>query len=307
MCVLLIGEPGIREIITSLFDEYIIDAFKQTGLLKKIAINIARIGIVLTALRLFMNESYKTKVFTYFKFIPLLVLLFKYEIIITSIFKFYSMVGQSFRANDITWDQVYEKLNYSRHVQDATEDEYSFGILNITWDELRTKIMVDSVKLIIYVIRALSTAIFVGIKAMSLIYIYVLLVFGPLNIGLSFVPAFSGMWKAWLQKFMSVCLWIPMLYLIDSFMLGIVDKLASGILNSGMVDLTPYFMTSLLLIMNTWVSLKAPNLSNFIVQGMNVGASQLKDKPKHTGKKLANVVMDAKSGGTSAAARTLLK
>jgi len=34
------------------------------------------------------------------------------------------------------------------------------------------------------------------------VIIFVLIIFGPLNIGLFLIPIFAGyMWKAWLQKF----------------------------------------------------------------------------------------------------------
>jgi len=146
---------------------------------------------------------------------------------------------------------------------------------------------------------AASTVVFIGIKSISVIYLFVLIVFGPLNIGLSFIPALSGMWKAWLQKFMSVCLWIPMLLLIDSFLLGVIDKIIDSIITDNTINTGKVLVGCLLVFMNLFVYLKAPALANFIVQGMNVSANQLKDKPKHYTKKAANAVLAAKTGGTS--------
>ncbi|WP_176712451.1 hypothetical protein, partial [Allomuricauda sp. CP2A] len=125
--------------------------------------------------------------------------------------------------------------------------------------------------------------------------------------GLSFIPVFSGMWKAWLQKFMSVCLWIPMLYLIDNFMLKILDNLIQTLLYDGEANLGLVLTSALLMLMNVFVYLKAPVLSNFIVQGMNVSASQLKDRTKHYAKKAAQTAVDAKTGGATKGVRTLIQ
>jgi len=45
------------------------------------------------------------------------------------------------------------------------------------------------------------------------------------------------------------------------------------------------------MLMNVFVYLKAPILSNFIVQGMSVSASHLKDQAKHYVKKVAQTAV----------------
>ena len=106
---------------------------------------------------------------------------------------------------------------------------------------------------------------------------------------------------------MSVCLWIPMLYLIDNFMLNILDNLIRTLLYEGEANLGLVFTSALLMIMNVFVYLKAPTLSNFIVQGMNVSASQLKDRTKHYAKKAAQTAVDAKTGGATKGVRTMIQ
>ena len=106
---------------------------------------------------------------------------------------------------------------------------------------------------------------------------------------------------------MSVCLWIPMLYLIDNFMLHILDKLIKVLLQEREINMGLVLTSALLMLMNVFVYLKAPVLSNFIVQGMNVSASHLKERTKHYTKKAAQTAIDAKTGGASKGVRTLIQ
>ena len=90
-------------------------------------------------------------------------------------------------------------------------------------------------------------------------------------------------------------------------MLKIMEKLIDSLLFRTDANLGLVLTSGLLILMNLFVYLKAPTLSNFIVQGMNVSASQLKDKSKHYAKKAAQTAMDAKTGGTTKAVRTLIQ
>ncbi len=98
-----------------------------------------------------------------------------------------------------------------------------------------------------------------------------------------------------------------MLYLIDNFLLHVMKKLIDTLLTNGDANLGLVLTSALLILMNIFVYFKAPALSNFIVQGMNVGATQMKDKAKHYAKKTAQTAMDAKSGGITKGVRTLVQ
>jgi hypothetical protein len=200
----------------------------------------------------------------------------------------------------------------AKELNEANVAFNALTLFSFDWDAISAMFMSNILSFLVVAASVVSIVVFIGIKAISCIYLYVLIIFGPLNIGLSFIPALAGMWKAWLQKFMSVLLWIPMLYLIDNFMLSIMDKMIDNLLQpvldgSGTMDTGLVMVGIMLLFMNVFVYLKAPTLANFIVQGMEVGASQLKDKPKHYAKKAGKTALAAKTGGASAAAGSLMQ
>lgn len=301
-----ITDKGIRETVNELFDQYIIDAFAAVGPIIEIAQQFAYIGIAIIALRVFLNEQKRADIFEYLRWVPLAILLLNYKVITLSIFNFYQNIGSSLKANDISWDLLQMKIFVAQmHALESIGGSWS--LLSIDAEALESLAMSGMTSGMTAIASVISAVVFIGIKAMSVVYLFVLIVFGPLNIGLSFIPALSGMWKAWLQKFMSVCLWIPMLYLIDNFMLNIMDKLIQSLLYEGEANLGLVLTSALLMIMNVFVYLKAPVLSNFIVQGMNVSAGHLKDRTKHYAKKAAQTVADTKTGGVTKGVRTLIQ
>jgi len=299
-------DKGIREVVNELFDQYIIDAFDTVDPIINIGQQFAYIGIGIIALKLLMNEEKRADFFEYLKWVPLAFLLFKYKVFAKSIFAFYESIGNSLKANDVSWDVLQLKIYYAQ-TEAIKEVGSTWNLLTFDSAALESLVLSGMTSGITTFASIISTIVFIGIKAMSVVYLFVLIIFGPLNIGLSFIPALSGMWKAWLQKFMSVCLWIPMLYLIDNFMLKIMEKLIDSLLFGTEANLGLVLTSALLIMMNLFVYLKAPILSNFIVQGMNVSANQLKDKTKHYAKKAAQTAMDAKTGGATKGVRTLIQ
>ncbi len=301
-----VTDKGIRETVNELFDQYILDAFETVDAIIGIGQQFAYIGIALIALRIFLSPERRWNIFAYLQWVPLAVLLLNYKVVTMTILEFYQGIGTSFKSNDISWDILQMKI-LAAEVRALSEFGESITLLSIDMEALQVLVFGSFTSMIVSIASIISVVVFIGIKAMSVIYLFTLIIFGPLNIGLSFIPVFSGMWKAWLQKFMSVCLWIPMLYLIDNFMLNILDNLIRTILYQGEINLGLVFTSALLMLMNAFMYLKAPVLSNFIVQGMSVGAGQLKDRPKHYAKKAAQTAVDIKSGGATKGVRTLIQ
>lgn len=301
-----ITDKGIRETVNEIFDQYIIDAFEVVVPMVGIGQQFAYIGVALIALGTFLNTEKRADIIAYLRWVPLAILLLNYRVVTMTILEFYQGIGNSFKANDISWDILQMKI-LAAQMRAFEADDGTWSLLALDSEGLATIAFGFMTAAATSIASIISAVVFIGIKAMSVIYLFVLIAFGPLNIGLSFIPALSGMWKAWLQKFMSVCLWIPMLYLIDNFMLNILDNLIRTLLYEGETDLGLVFTSSLLMLMNVFVYLKAPVLSNFIVQGMSVGAGQLKDRPKHYVKKAAQTAVDAKTGGAATAVRTLIQ
>lgn len=301
-----VTEKGIRETVNELFDQYIIDAYEIVEPMIKIGQVFACIGICIIGLLVFLNKEKRADVFEYLRWVPLAFVLFNYRALTRTILEFYQGIGVSLKANDISWDILQMKI-FAAQTKAMVDYGMSWVLLQADPEALQALVLSGITSGITAIASVISAVVFVGIKAMSVIYLFVLLVFGPLNIGLSFIPFFSGMWKAWLQKFMSVCLWIPMLYLIDNFMLHILDKLIKVLLQEREINMGLVLTSALLMLMNVFVYLKAPVLSNFIVQGMNVSASHLKERTKHYTKKAAQTAIDAKTGGASKGVRTLIQ
>ena len=299
-------DRGIRETVNDLFDEYIVDAFLATDAIVGIGQQFAFIGIALIGLNVIFNWNTKLNRLEFLAWVPLVALLLNYNVVTLAIFEFYQSIGESFKSNDITWDVIQMKIMIAQ-TKSMSDYGISWLLLKADPEALQAFILSSITSGVVMIASVISAVVFIGIKAMSVIYLFVLIIFGPLNIGLSFIPLFAGMWKAWLQKFMSVCLWIPMLYLIDNFMLHILDKLISSLLQGGEVNLGLVLTSALLILMNVFVYLKAPVLSNFIVQGVNVSASQLKDRTKHYTKKAAQTAIDTKTGGATKGIRTLIQ
>ena len=301
-----ITDKGIRETVNDLFDQYIADAFEATDAIIDIGQQFAYIGIALLALRVFVNPQTRAVFLEYLKWVPLAALLLNYNVVTMTILEFYQSIGNSFKANNISWDVLQMKILVAQ-VKASSDYAWSWVLLSADPEALQAFILSSITSVVVMIASVISAVVFIGIKAMSVIYLFVLIIFGPLNIGLSFIPIFGGMWKAWLQKFMSVCLWIPMLYLIDNFMLNILDKLIGSILQGEEINLGLVLTSGLLIFMNVFMYFKAPILSNFIVQGMNVSAGHLKERTKHYTKKAAQTAVDAKTGGTTKGVRTLIQ
>lgn len=58
-------------------------------------------------------------------------------------------------------------------------------------------------------------AVKLTIRAVSLAFRVVLIVFGPFAFALSILPMFKDNWKSWLSKYINVCLFIPIANLMD--------------------------------------------------------------------------------------------
>lgn len=107
-------DKGIREVVNELFDQYIIDAFDAAEPIINIGQQFAYIGIGIIALKLLMNEERRADFFEYLKWVPLAFLLFKYKVFAKSIFTFYESIGNSLKANDVSWDALQLKIYYAQ-------------------------------------------------------------------------------------------------------------------------------------------------------------------------------------------------
>ncbi len=79
-----------------------------------------------------------------------------------------------------------------------------------------------------YIAGILFGAVKLVIRAVSLAFRIVLIVFGPFSFALSVLPIFKGNWKQWLSKYINVCLFIPIANLMDL----IINQMHLSLINS---------------------------------------------------------------------------
>lgn len=294
---------GFRSLVNTLFDEYLQEAFDSLEPTLSIGFHFAKIGIGIFAIQHFASSD-RADFWKALKWFPLLFILFNYKSFAFAIFEFYDNLGKSFIGTEKNWDTISTKVTKAQ-IEAFAKSTAEWNLLKMDLSALQSLAMAGLSGSITSIAHVVSSIIFVGIKALSIIYLFILVIFGPINIGLSFIPALSGLWKAWLQKFMSVCLWVPMLYVVDAFMVELVERLTDHLLQNNTKDIGIVLTASLLILMTSFFYIKAPTLANFVVQGLNISGGNLVSKPKHYGKKAVNAAMDAKTGGASKAVRTL--
>jgi len=297
------SDTGFRVTVNTIFDQYIDDAFANLGPTLGIGFQMAKIGLGIFAIMHFVGND-RADVFKALKWFPLMFILFNYSEFAHAIFEFYNNLGSSFVSTQKNWDTIGQKVALAQ-IDVAANNVVEWNMFSMDIDGLQSFALTGLAGSITAFANIISTLIFVGIKALATIYLFILIIFGPINIGLSFIPAISGLWKAWLQKFMSLCLWLPMLYVVDMFMVNLVDALVDHLLRNSAYDLGLILSSSLLVLMTSFFYIKAPTLANFVVQGLNISGGGIVSKPKHYGKKAIQTVIDAKSGGATKAVRTL--
>jgi len=294
---------GFRFLVNTLFDEYLQEAFDSLGPTLSVGFHFAKIGLGIFAIQHFASQD-RGDVWKALKWFPLLFILFNYEVFAFAIFEFYDNLGKSFIGTEKNWDTINMKVAKAQ-IESFAQSTAEWNLFSVDLNALQSLAMAGLSGGITSIAHVVSSIIFVGIKSLSIIYLFILIIFGPINIGLSFIPALSGLFKAWLQKFMSVCLWVPMLYVVDAFMVELVDLLTTHLLQNNAKNIGIVLTASLLILMTSFFYIKAPTLANFVVQGLNISGGNMVSKPKHYGKKAINTVIDAKTGGASKGIRTL--
>ena len=310
MMTLMIEGQGVRELTNQMFDAYLNKVISYSGSMVTIAKYLAFMGVCVKMLLQYLNPNQRTNVWGYFGWMVLAFFLLNYSTFISSIFWLYDVIAKSLASNSIDWDTAYKELEFAARKatqttvfsQETLSSIYENGLMDTIYENMKVEYTSKVVILSIIIIKIVSTVVYVFVKAYSVIYLMILVVFGPINIGLSFIPSLDGMWKGWLQKLLNVLMWIPMLYLIDAFMLGLIDNLHNALLTNS-IDLGKVLGAAMLSGMSIFMYIKAPSLSNFIVQGSSVGKLTMGSQSKDAAGKVmqaAKTVAKVKSGNITA-------
>jgi len=303
---------GIREATNALFDDYLIQIIEYSGGLIQIGKYFAVIGVAIKLVMQFKDPKTRAEPWGYFSWLVLAFFLLNYTAFIQGIFDVYAQIANALASSSIDWDTAFSQLDFammkttdfSFFSKETFDSISSVGIQKSLYQAYKVKMLSHALVIIVLVVKVVSTVVFVFVKAYAVIYLMILIVFGPINIGLSFIPSLDGMWKGWLQKLLNVSLWIPMLYLIDAFMLGLIDTLFNSLLTQN-IDLGKVWGASMLSAMAIFMYIKAPSLSNFVVQGSSVGKLTMGEKTKSAASKALSVgkkIGGVMSGNPAAAA-----
>jgi hypothetical protein len=107
-----------------------------------------------------------------------------------------------------------------------------------------------------------------GIQCLRVVYLSLLIMMGPIAMALSIFPGFTGNFKNWLIKYVSVYLWLPVLYFVE-FTLAQLDSFVNK--NSAMMDFGAAGMAVTIQIVGVFCMLSIPTIASWMVQGGETG------------------------------------
>lgn len=276
----------IKEMINTFISEQLDQVFEVSSQVGETFKYIALAGVVV---KIFMNfRDNPTYVWGYLSYIPLTFFLFNYDAVVQGVFDLTSKADQyssSVEAMKIS-------SSFFSGVQNNKElSEVSFWDMSVSYilHELKMVFLEGIVYIFLIIGLIVSALIYVYLKLKILLKLMVLTFFGPLNISLSFVPGFEGNWKGWLMKVIEVCLYIPVLYLIDYLGMQLLQKVfqpqivtdASGAVSSLLNSILGVIFYAILIF--SYLS-----IDNIVAFGINSGTSAI-----GAGKKVSAVAMMA--------------
>ncbi|QKX07757.1 hypothetical protein HN014_22420 (plasmid) [Aquimarina sp. TRL1] len=205
--------------IVFLYGDQVLEVFKY----------IAFIGALLKILANVNNDPMNWK--GYVGYIPLAILLFNYDHVVVGLFEWSSSLD-----NRIS---VLESFDKAKHF--FTFPEMSFeenSVSEIGWTALTTivsnAVFGGIVRILLLLSFLVSLIAYMYLKIKMFFKLVILTLFGPLNISLSFLNEFSGNYIGWLTKLIEVCMYIPLIYLVDYVGIEMLNKVfAPRVISSG--------------------------------------------------------------------------
>jgi len=106
-----------------------------------------------------------------------------------------------------------------------------------------------------------------GIQCVRVVYLSLLTLMGPIAVALSIFPGFTGNFKHWLIKYISVYLWLPVLYFVDFTMWAVNEFMIVGNMNMFGVGL----IVATMQIIAIFTMMSIPTMASWMVQGGEAG------------------------------------
>lgn len=243
---------------------------------------IAFIGVLIKIIQVYYNNP--TDWLGYLRWLPLTLLLFNYDIIVEAMYDWGKSLDQQ-----IALFHNYERLKIFYKDTEIDYGETSLYNISLTYlnDFIRNSLLAGIVSFLLLVGFVFSMILYLYLKVKMFFKLLVLVLFGPLNISLSFLNEFQGNYIAWLTKLLEVSTFIPVIYLIDFISVEMLVKcFEPAIISSGgdlLESITVQFVGIVFYVIVIVMYFSVPKIVTYaITQGNNaVGA----------GKQLAGMTM----------------
>lgn len=149
----------------------------------------------------------------YISWLPLSILLFKYDVIV----EFF--VDLSASADNSVSFAKNQKLYLKLFKLPVVPEETDLSVFDITVGYFK-QIFKNTVELLVMthlfnLVALLSILVYIFLKIKAMFRFIALLFFGPISIALSFLPGNEFQWLDWVMKLLETALFIPMLMFVD--------------------------------------------------------------------------------------------
>ncbi|MFV0531863.1 MAG: hypothetical protein ACK5MD_10570 [Flavobacteriales bacterium] len=209
----------IDTIFTNTITEILVTSKGVLDLLKYIALG----GVFYRIVRNFIQSP--NNWFGYVSYIPLAILLFNYYIIID----FFVDFGKSIKpGGEVPFSKNWNTMIKDLIATGSNDNGVSLmdATIGIADDWLRMLFLELTAWVFLFLGMVVSSIVYLYLKFKVLLKFIFLSFFGVLNLSLSFIPDFQGSYKGWIMSLLEVSLYLPMLYVVDTIGVKILDEIA---------------------------------------------------------------------------------
>lgn len=158
----------------------------------------------------------------YFSWLPLCLLLFKYDIVV----EFFIDLANSADSSVSLANHKELYLQVFDYPEPVEPDDVSLWDVTVSYvqETFNNALELLFLKTIFQFTILVSGLIYIYLKFKAMFRFVSLIFFGPINISLSFVPGMENNWLSWVLKLFEVSMYIPFLIFIDFLGLEILEN-----------------------------------------------------------------------------------
>ena len=160
----------------------------------------------------------------YISWLPLTFLLFHYDALVMTMFEWSKSMD-----DQILVTQSYDKVKRffdNAEIEPEESSMWSIGLTAFT-DAIKQALFEGIVMVLLLLGFIISTIMYSWLKIKYFFKLLLLVIFGPLNISLSFIKDFGGNYVSWITKLVEVSTYIPLIYIVDYIGIEMLNKVFS--------------------------------------------------------------------------------